>query len=118
MGALAAVLSALGLHALVAHAASKRTREIGIRVALGASASDVVGTLMKRTMFVVAVSSAAGLALSFVATRSLAGFLYGTPDFSANLLAAGFLMATAAVAGWMPSRRALSIEPLSALRYE
>ncbi len=118
MGALAAVLSALGLHALVAFAASQRTREIGIRVALGARPADVIAALMKRTAFVVGVSSAAGLALSFLVIRSLSGFLYATPDFSANLLAAGILVVTAAVAGWMPSRRALRIEPLSALRYE
>jgi hypothetical protein len=118
MGALAAVLSALGLHALVAFAASQRTREIGIRVALGARPVDVIRALMKRTAFVVGVSSAAGLALSFLVIRSLSGFLSATPDFSANLLAAGILVVTAAVAGWMPSRRALRIEPLSALRYE
>ncbi len=118
MGALAAVLSALGLHALVAYAASQRTREIGIRVALGARSGDVIRTLMKRTAFVVTVSSIVGLALSFLVLRLLASFLYATPDFSANLLAMLILLIVAAVAAWIPSRRALSIEPLTALRYD
>jgi ABC-type lipoprotein release transport system permease subunit len=64
------------------------------------------------------VSSAAGLALSFVAMRFLATFLYANPDPSSNVLAALLLVLTAAVASWIASRRALSIEPLSALRYD
>ncbi|HJS73788.1 MAG TPA: FtsX-like permease family protein, partial [Vicinamibacteria bacterium] len=118
MGILAAVLSALGLHALVAYATSRRTREIGIRVALGARPGDVLRALTKRTAVIVAVSSAVGLALSFVAVRFLASLLYATPDSSANALATVLLGVTAAVASWIPSRRALSIEPLTALRHE
>jgi predicted permease len=118
MGLLAAVLSALGLHALVAYATSQRTREIGIRVALGARPGEVIQSLTKRTALVVAVSSAAGLGLSFVAMRFLATFLYAKPDLSSNVLAALLLVLTAAVASWIASRRALSIEPLSALRYD
>ncbi len=118
MGTLAAVLSALGLHALVAYATSQRTREIGIRVALGARSGDVIRALMKRTAFVVAVSSLVGLALSFLVIRFLASFLYATPDLWANVLATVILVIAASVAAWMPARRALSIEPLTALRYD
>jgi ABC-type antimicrobial peptide transport system permease subunit len=118
MGILAVVLSALGLHALVAYATSRRTREIGIRVALGAGSGDVLRALMKRTAVVVAVSSVAGLALSFLAGRFLASLLYATPDPFANALATILLGVTAAVAALLPARRALSVEPLTALRYD
>jgi ABC-type antimicrobial peptide transport system permease subunit len=118
MGALAAVLSALGLHALVAYAASSRTREMGIRVALGASPAEVIGALMKRTAIVVGTSAALGLALSFVVIRSLASFLGATPGISTNVLAAAILLIVAGIASFPPARRALRIEPLTALRYE
>ncbi|MGH9388671.1 MAG: ABC transporter permease, partial [Vicinamibacteria bacterium] len=118
MGALAAVLSALGLHALVAFATARRTREIGIRVALGASPRDVMRALLKRTAVVVSVSSALGLVLSFVAMRVLASVLYATPEVILSLAAAAFMGIVAAVAAWAPARRALDVEPLVALRYE
>jgi ABC-type antimicrobial peptide transport system permease subunit len=118
MGALAAVLSALGLHALVAYATSRRTREIGIRVALGASPADVIRALLKRTAILVGASAALGLVLSFLLVRFLASFLYATPEVSMNVLAAAFLLVVAVLASWMPSRRALKVEPLTALRYE
>jgi ABC-type antimicrobial peptide transport system permease subunit len=118
MGALAAVLSALGLHALVAFATARRTREIGIRVALGASPGDVIHALLKRTALIVSVSAALGLALSFVGMRFLASLLYATPEGSMSLLAAALMVIVSAVAAWAPARRALDVEPLVALRYE
>lgn len=118
MGALAAVLSALGLHALVAYAISRRTREIGIRVALGASPGDVMHTLLKCTALVVGVSAALGLALSFVAMRFLASLLYATPEGAMSLVAAALMIALSGVAAWVPARRALAVEPLVALRYD
>jgi predicted permease len=118
MGALAAVLSALGLHALVAFAAARRTREIGVRVALGASPRDVIRALMRRTAFIVCVSSALGLALSFVAMRALASVLHATSDATLSLAAAALMGIVSAAAAWAPTRRALRVEPLTALRYE
>ncbi len=118
MGALAAVLSALGLHALVAFATAQRTREIGIRVALGASSGDVLQALLKPTAIVVSVSAALGLVLSFVAMRVLASLLYATPDGTLSFAAATLMMIISAVAAWAPARRAVRVEPLVALRYE
>jgi ABC-type antimicrobial peptide transport system permease subunit len=118
MGALAAVLSALGLHALVAFATARRTREIGIRVALGASPRDVMRALLKRTALIVSASAALGLALSFFAMRFLASLLYATPEGSMSLLAAALMVIVSALAAWAPARRALDVEPLVALRYE
>jgi predicted permease len=118
MGALGAVLSALGLHALVAYATSRRTREIGIRVALGASPGDVMHTLLKRTALIVSVSAALGLVLSFVGMRFLASLLYATPAGTMSLVAAALMIALSGVAAWAPARRALAVEPLTALRYD
>jgi predicted permease len=118
MGALSAVLSALGLHALVAYATSRRTREIGIRVALGANRGEVMHALLRRTALIVSVSAASGLALSVVAMRVLASLLYAAPEGALSLAAAALMMIVSAVAAWAPARRALDVEPLVALRYE
>jgi predicted permease len=118
MGALAALLSALGLHALVAFATARRTREIGIRVALGASHGDVVRGLLKRASLIVGVSSALGLSLSFVAMRVLASLLHASPDAILSLAAAAVMGIVSVAAAWGPARRALDVEPSSALRYE
>jgi hypothetical protein len=118
MGALAAVLSALGLHALVAFATARRTREMGIRVALGASSGEVLKALLKRTAVVVSASAALGLVLSFATMRTLASLLYATPDGTLSLAAAVLMLVVTAIAAWAPARRALAVEPLTALRHE
>jgi predicted permease len=118
MGALAVVLSALGLHALVAYTTSRRTREIGIRIALGASSVEVLRSVMKRTLLVVVTSASIGIVLSFIAVRALASVLYAAPHGSLYFLAASIMVAVSAVACFMPARRALRFEPLKALRYE
>jgi putative ABC transport system permease protein len=114
MGVLAGVLSALGLHAMVAFATARRTREIGIRVALGASPRGVMRALLKRTAIVVGVSAALGIGISFAAMRVLASFLYAAPDGTLSLAAAVLMAMVSAVAAWAPARRALDVEPLSA----
>jgi predicted permease len=118
MGLLAAVLSGLGLHALVAYSTSRRTREIGIRVALGAGPKDVMEALLRRTALLVGLSAALGLALSFVAMRSLASLLYATPEGPMSLAAAAAMVIVCAVAAAAPARRALGLEPSAALRCE
>jgi predicted permease len=118
MGALAAVLSAFGLHALVAFSTSSRTREIGIRVALGASAGDVMREVLKRTAVILGVSAALGLLLSLVGMRALASFLYATPDSRLSFAAAAMAIAAAGIAAWLPARKAMGIEPLAALRHD
>ncbi len=118
MGALAALLAALGLYGLLAYSAVQRTREIGIRMALGAKAGDVLGLLLKRTMVVVAVSAAAGIGLSLISTRILVQFLYAKADASIYEDVVALMVAISLAAALIPARRVLKIDPSDALRHE
>jgi predicted permease len=118
MGALAAVLSALGLHALVAYSTARRTREIGIRVALGANGRDVMVALLKRTAFLVGVAAAIGLGFSVMGLRVLAAYLYGAPEATLSLAGAALMAIVSAVSAWSAARRALGVEPSTALKTE
>ncbi|HXV65397.1 MAG TPA: ABC transporter permease [Vicinamibacteria bacterium] len=118
MGSLAAILSAFGLYALVAHAASRRTREMGIRMALGAGKKDVVRALLKRTVFLVAAGATCGVLLSYLVGGILARLTFTQPTDAAAVAAAVLMTIAAIAASWLPARRALRIEPLEALRYD
>ena len=119
-GVLALALTAIGVYALVAFAVRGRTREIGIRVALGASRRAVLGLVLQEALAVVAVGVAVGLALALAAARLIAGFLYGlAPTDPATFLGIPLaLLTVAAVAAYLPARRALRVEPQAALREE
>ncbi len=99
-GAMALLLAAVGVYGVTAQAARKRTQEIGIRMALGAGASDVVGLMLRQGLAVVALGLAAGLAVALLATRAIATFLYGVePTDPATLVSVVALLAgVAAVA--------------------
>jgi hypothetical protein len=118
MGALAVILSALGLHALVSYATTRRTREVGIRVALGARSKDVMRELLRPTLFIVGASAGCGIVLSFEGMRVLSSLLGANPDGRLSIAAAVLLAVVSLVAAWIPARRALAVEPLTALRYE
>lgn len=118
MAGLAALLCALGLYGLLAYSAVQRTREIGIRVALGARAANVLGLLLKRTMILVALSATVGIAISAFAMRLLAQVLYGKPDASIYAAVVGLLVSISLAACWVPARRVLRIHPSDALRHE
>ncbi|HLX46172.1 MAG TPA: ABC transporter permease [Bryobacteraceae bacterium] len=118
MAGLAALLCALGLYGLLAYSAVQRTREIGIRVALGAKATNVLGLLLKRTMVLVAVSAAVGIALSVFAMQLLGQVLYGKPDASIYAAVVGLLASISVAACLIPARRVLRIDPSDALRHE
>jgi len=118
MGALAALLCALGLYGLLAYSAVQRTREIGIRMALGAKPGNVLGLLLKRTVVVVGASGAVGIFVSFYATRVLAQFLFAKTDASIYGLVAVLLAVIALIASLFPALRVLRIHPLTALRHE
>ena len=119
-GLLATLLTALGLYGVLAFSVAQRTREIGIRVALGAQARDVFKLIIGQGMLLVTVGVALGLGTSYALTRLIASLLFGvTPTNAATfvLVSAGLAL-VALVACYLPARRATKVDPLVALRYE
>jgi predicted permease len=119
-GLLAAVLVAIGLYGTLAYRVSRRTSEIGVRMALGAERSRILWMVMRESVILSAVGIAAGLPLAIVGSRLLKTMLFGLGprdplSFGASL--AG-IVAVAVAAGLIPARRASSISPTAALRYE
>jgi putative ABC transport system permease protein len=117
---LALALACVGIAGLVAYDVTRRTREIGIRLALGAQSGDVVGMVMKRSVSLIATGIALGLAMALALSRLLADFLFSVrPDDPATFVAVALSIALAAVsAAFIPARRATRIQPVIALRYE
>jgi ABC-type antimicrobial peptide transport system permease subunit len=118
MSGLAMFLSALGVYGLLAYSMVRRTREIGIRVALGASRWDVLRALTLKTAVLSTASGGIGLLLSIAVSRLLSPLLLTRPDFSSYGIAVSVVLAIAAIACIAPARRALRILPSSALRYD
>jgi putative ABC transport system permease protein len=118
--ALALLLSGIGLYGVVASSVAARTREIGIRMALGANRADVLRLVVGDGLLLCGIGLLAGLPASFAATRVLSSFLYGTQsgDPLAVVTVASLLSAVAILASYIPARRAMRIDPLVALRYE
>ena len=119
-GLLAVALVAAGLYGTLAYRVSKRTAEIGIRMAMGARRGQVVWMILKDSLVLTAIGVAAGVPLAMVMGRALASSLYGvTPLDGASYLLAVMGVATVALAASaLPARRAASVEPLTALRTE
>jgi putative ABC transport system permease protein len=117
-GALAVVLAATGVYGIMAYAVSRRTREIGIRMALGAAPSQVARLVLTRTAKLLAGGIAIGFALAFAAGEFFSVILYGVSahDPITYLCAIAFMAAVAFVACWVPARRAIHVDPLTALR--
>ena len=120
LGLLAIVLAAIGLYGVVAYAVSQRTREIGMRMALGATSGDVQWMVLGRGLRITAAGIVAGLLLSVFAVRWLRGYLYGLSPFDPVAFAGASLawLAIAMLASWYPARRATRVDPLTALKYE
>lgn len=120
LGAVAMFLAVLGIFSLVAHNVEERTRELGVRIALGAQPGDVVWVVGRRALLLVAAGLAVGLPLAFGVARLLASVLFGVSpsDVSAFAGVPALLAATAAAACWWPARRALKTDPVTALRHE
>jgi predicted permease len=117
-GILAVVLAALGLYGVVAFGVSQRTREIAIRMAIGARPGQVVGLVVSETMVLVGVGFAIGMALAALATRPLASLLYGVgPSDPFTYGAVGLLLAVVALgAAYLPARAAAAVDPMAALK--
>jgi predicted permease len=117
-GGLALLLSAVGLYGVVAHSAAQRTREVGVRVALGASPREVTGLFLRRGARLAAIGAATGLVVAAGVTRLLSGFLFGVdandlPTFAA---VAALLIGVALLSSFLPARRAARVDPIKALR--
>jgi predicted permease len=119
-GLLAVVLAATGVYGIMAYAVSRRTREIGIRMALGAAPSQVTRVVLARTAMLLAIGTTIGFALAFAGGTFFGQILYGISahDPLTYLSAIALMAAVAFVACWAPARRAIKIDPLKALRSE
>jgi len=119
-GVLALSLASVGLYGVLASAVTQRTREIGIRMALGAERSDVVGMILRESIVPVLVGVVIGSVAAFFATLFMGTLLYGIDSFDPEPIAvAVVVMLTAAVfAAAIPARRATKVDPMVALRYE
>jgi predicted permease len=120
VGIVSLLLAAIGIYGVTAYVASRRTREIGIRLALGARRADVLGMILRQGMLLVVIGSVLGLVLAAVGSRLLTRLLFGVPPidpltFSA---AAVLFMAIGLAACYLPARRATRIDAMEALRYE
>jgi predicted permease len=118
LGVLGLILTAVGLYGVISYGISQRTRELGIRMALGADRGDTLRLVLQEVAMVGVVGMAAGLPLALVANRLLSSLLFGVSPWDAPTLAAaaGLLAAVLFGAGFLSARRATAIEPASALR--
>jgi predicted permease len=118
--AMALVLALGGTYGVTSYLVSQRTREIGIRVALGARGRDIINTVLRNSLTVVGAGVLIGVVASIGAARQLADRLFGVPPHDPRILtlAVVILLAAAALANWLPARRAARLDPMRALRAE
>ena len=119
-GVLALILAATGIYGVMAYAISRRTREIGIRMAIGASQGQVLAIVARRALLLIGSGTVVGLVVALAAGRFLEQILYGVQPTDPLTLAIVLLMmlAIATLACWIPARRAIRINPVTALRQE
>jgi predicted permease len=119
-GGMALLLGAVGLYGVIAYSVSQRTREIGIRIALGAQQRGLVGMFVRQGLVLAGVGVACGVVVAIAAVRVMASLLFHVSpvDPVTYILVCAGLGATAALASYLPSRRASSVDPVEALRAE
>jgi predicted lysophospholipase L1 biosynthesis ABC-type transport system permease subunit len=120
MGLMGIVMALVGLYGLMAHAVSRRTREIGIRMAIGAGSTSVLRMVLRQGVLLALYGLGAGLVLSYGSYRLLQGIIPNTnrTDFLMSALMAPALLAVIVLAAYIPARRASRVDPTIALRYE
>ncbi len=114
------LMASVGIYAVMAHAAAGRTREIGVRMALGATARNILGLVMTRGLLQIAAGVVLGLAAAIPVARLMASLPIGVSptDPSVFLAVASVLASVGVVACWLPARRAAALDPVKAIRYE
>jgi predicted lysophospholipase L1 biosynthesis ABC-type transport system permease subunit len=111
-------LGAVGIWGVAAHAVQRRTREIGVRIALGAQRSQVLATMLQESVRIVSIGVALGLVTAAAVTRTLRPLLFemSSTDPATLCTATALIVGTALVASWLPARRATQVDPVIALR--
>jgi hypothetical protein len=117
---LALMIATVGLYGLLSFAVAQRTREFGVRLALGAPQGNILSLVLRRAMFLVGIGLALGGVLAWFAVRFARSYIYGVQahDYLTFTVVAVVLAAVAFVAAWLPARRAASVDPILALRSE
>jgi ABC-type antimicrobial peptide transport system permease subunit len=119
-GALALLLASIGLFGLMSYNVSRRTNEIGIRMALGAQRRDVLSLVLRESMLLVMLGIVLGAATALAASQLVESLLYGLPprDITTMALAIAIMLIVSGIAGYLPARRASLVDPMVALHYE